>query len=173
MAYPEDYDELEGIDLGECALFSHVLTDGIIDTADEIEMTSSYCVFANYGSGDPLVSIIDPMTDKNLISGVEGEFLENAGIHKWCIDIPAKGEAGEDDDTEWKEGHVILKVYSEDSVLTFKKHVEVIVQSCSTADMCATMDAVIDTLADIENTETTQTETMMTMANGIKIRAIH
>ena len=168
MAYPEDYDELEGLDLGECATFSHILVDGIVETADEVELGSTYCVFANYGAGEPLVTIVDPVSDDVMASNIEGTFLDNALIWKFCVDIPAKGEAGEND-TVWEEKHVILKLHSDESEITFKKHVEVILTGCSTAEMCSTMDSVVVALDKIQETDVDQSKTLKTLSNGWKV----
>jgi len=173
VAYPETYDELEGIPAGDCAIYAHVLTDGIIDTQEDIASDSNYCVFAIYGTATPKVSIIDPQSDKLLVDGLEGEYKENSGLHVFCVDVPALGSAGDDEDSEWKIGSAILKVHSDDSPLEFKKHVRIVEKACTTAEMCATMDKAIDKIGEIQTAEAEQNEKIYTMANGITLRAIH
>jgi len=168
MAYPQDYDELTGLDLGECAIFAHVLTDGIVDTADEMELDNHYCVYAHYGSGTPVLDVIDPKNDELLSSGIEAEWLENAALYKFCVDVPAEGSDGEGD-TKWLEKGVILKVHSDDSPLLFKKHVLIIKKACAPADMCETMDRAIESLERIEDTDVKQDKVLKTLSNGWKI----
>lgn len=139
MAYPESYDSIQDLDLAECATFSHILNDGIIDTADSIEMDATYCVYANYGSGDPMISIIDPDTDEFLVANEIGVFLPNSGLHKFCIEVPTDGSAGEGD-VVWCEKQAIIKLHSSESIVQFKKHVSIITKSCTPAEMCATLD---------------------------------
>ena len=168
MAYPEDYDNLTDLDLGECSLFSHVLHDGIIDTADQVELNNQYNVYAKYGSGTPKLAIIDPSNDEILKSEIEAEWLENSAVYKFTVDIPADGTDGEGD-TVWEEKGAILKVYSDDSDLVFRKYVHIITKACTQADMCDTLDKAIEKLDNIEATESTQNEEIQTLKNGWKV----
>jgi len=172
MAYPEDYDSLTDFDLGKCSLYSHILTDGIIDTQYDIEMGTTYCIYANYGSGTPKVSIIDPSNDEFLIESIDGTYMENSELWKFCQYIPYSGGSG-DGDTTWGEKSAILKLWSDESPLTFKKHVSIVTKACTAAEMCDTLDRAIDKIGDIQVSEAEQNEKIYTMANGITLRAIH
>lgn len=169
MSYPYSYDTIEEIDLAECALYAHVMTDGIIETADSISMGATYCVFARYGSGTPLVSIIDPQADMYLCENETGSYQDKTGLWKFCINIPTKYAPGSDPASAWMEGHAILKLYSDESPLMFQKHVEVIAKACSTAEMCATMDNVIASLEIIKETDKSQDKVLTTLKNGWKV----
>ncbi len=169
MAYPESYDTIEDLSLAECSVFSHVLTDGIIDTADEIAMGTQYCVFARYGSGTPLVSIVDPQADMYLTIDAEGVFQEKTGLWKFCIAIPSLYAPGDEEDSAWMEGKAILKLHSSESVLLFQKHVGITLKACTTAEMCDTMDSVIASLEIIKETDTKQDKVLTTLKNGWRI----
>ena len=166
MAYPQSYDTIDGLDLAECAVFSHQLTDGIIDTADEISMGTNYCVFAKYGSGTPVISIIDPRADMYLCENEIGVFQPKTGLWKFCINIPTLYAPGSEDGSAWMEGSAILKLHSSDSVLEYQKYVGIVTKACTTAEMCATMDSVIESLETIKATDESQDKVLTTLKNG-------
>jgi len=168
MAYPEDYDDLEGLDLGECSAFSHILTDGIVDTATDAELGQRYCVYAHYGAGDPLVDIIDPRNDELLLSEVAGEWMDNSGLFKFCIDVGADGSLGEGE-TRWEEKSAILKLYSSESEIRFNKHIGLVSKACTQAEMCDTMDEVIEALETIKQSDVGQDQVLKTLSNGWKV----
>jgi hypothetical protein len=135
MAYPESYDELTGLDLGECALYAHTLTDGILDTTSNIELDSRYYVYAIYGSAVPKLDIIDPLNDELFVSAIEGEYLENASLYRFTVDVPTAYTTAEGE-TSWAEKGAVLKLYSDDSPLIFRKHIDIITKSSGLILMC-------------------------------------
>jgi len=164
MAYPESYDTIEDLDLAECARFSHVLEDGIVETADEIEMDAKYFAFAKYGSGTPLLSIVDPIMDEYLLENAEGVFQDKTGLWKFDIDIPENETSV--GDTLWRETRAILKLHSDESDLLFQKHVKIILKACSMADMCNMMTDTLAALGDVQAAESKQSQEIVDLKNG-------
>ena len=164
MAYPQTYDNLGTIDLASCAVFTHVLTDGIIDTADEIEMNAKYFIFARYGAGIPVITIVDPILDEFLIENVAGVYQEKTGLYKFEIDVPADQTII--GSTMWRESKVILKLHSADSQIEFTKHVAVVLKACTAADMCNMLTNTIEAIGQVAATEEKQTEQIIELQNG-------
>jgi len=157
MAYPEDYDELTNLDLGECSVFSHTLVDGLIEATDPIVLGEKYFVYARYGVGTPSVSIVDTIMDEYLVTNAAGVYMDKIGAWKFEIDIPAdETSVG---DTLWREMKVMVHLHSADSELSYNAHVDVVRSSCSMADLC-------ESVASIQNMERKQTEEIIELQNG-------
>ena len=157
MAYPEDYDDLEGLDLGECSVFSHTLVDGLIEATDPIILNEKYFVYARYGVGTPKIDVVDTIMDEYLVSDITGTYMDKIGAWKFEVDVPANETSV--GDTLWREMKVMVHLKSEDSPLTYNAHVDVIRSSCSMADLC-------ESVANIQATEKKQTEEIIDLANG-------
>lgn len=149
MAYPYNYDNLTGIDLGECATFSHVLTDGIIDEFDTIELNKQLIFFAKYGSGVPKVSIINPNTNFYLVKDIEGTYSPVTTLYKFVINIPEKGTINLDYTDIWDEMVAIVKLDSDDSQLIFTRRVKIL----DATNKCATAADMVDLYDRLENME--------------------
>ena len=147
MAYPETYDTITNIDLGECVIFSHLLTDGIIDEFTDIETGKDLMFFVKYGSGTPKVDIIDPVNDSSILSALTGTYSSVTTLHKFTYSVPGT----------WEAKPAIVKVYSDESDLIFTRKVCIV-----------PLGNVLATKADIDNTISTLENKIDTIDSGLK-----
>ena len=162
MAYPQSYDNIEVLDLSECAMYSHMVTDGIIETPGNMAIGGTYMAFARYGSGTPKMTIVDPVANTVLIADVLGEYSTVTTLWKFEAAIPAA----------WTEKAIIVVVHSDDSELVFTRHTAAISQNnayATSADIEAMGQMVKDEVCGCVSTGTTNMNTTLTnVESGIK-----
>ena len=56
--YPYIYDNITTIDLAQCSIFSHTLTDGFIGNFYEFTLGSLEKIFVKYGTASPKLDLI-------------------------------------------------------------------------------------------------------------------
>jgi hypothetical protein len=162
MAYPETYDTIQGIDLAACAMYSHLMVDGIVNTPGNLAIGGTYTVFARYGSGTPKVDIIDPNGDVILISGATGVWSDVTTLWKFDIGVPS----------DWPERVIVVKLYSDESPLVYTRHVIAISQTnayATSGDIAAIGQMVKDEVCGCVSSGTANISTALTnVESGIK-----
>jgi len=149
MAYPYSYDSLTGIDLGQCATFTHVLTDGIVDEFGQIELGKQLVFFVKFGSGVPRISIINTESDYYLVKDIAGIYSPVTTLYKFVIDVPVAGTVNFDYSDVWQEMTAIVKLDSVDSELVFTRRVSII----DSSHKCATASDMVDLYDRLDSME--------------------
>ena len=126
--YPYIYDNITTIDLAQCSIFSHTLTDGFIGNFYEFTLGSLEKIFVKYGTGSPKLDLMKP--DGSILETYNPQTFEN--MYYFDIYFDELGEISTNN-VIWQDGIYILKIYSDDSDLKYYRSIKLIRESESTS----------------------------------------
>ena len=119
--YPYTYDNITTIDLAQCSIFSHTLTDGFIGNFYEFSLGSLEKIFAKYGTGLPKLDLVK--SDGSIVETYNPETFEN--MYFFNIYFDELGEISTNN-VIWQDGIYVLKLYSDDSDLIYYRTIKLI-----------------------------------------------
>ena len=126
--YPYTYDNITTIDLAQCSIFSHTLTDGFIGNFYEFTLGTLEKIFVKYGTGSPKLDLIK--SDGSIIETYTSQTFEN--LYYFDIYFDELGEMSTNN-VVWQDGVYILKMYSDDSDLIYYRTIKLIRENESTS----------------------------------------
>ena len=117
--YPYTYDNITTIDLAQCSIFSHTLTDGFIGNFYEFSLGSLEKIFTKYGTGLPKLDLMK--SDGSIVETYNSETFEN--MYFFNIYFDELGELSTNN-VIWQDGIYVLKLYSDDSDLIYYRTIK-------------------------------------------------
>lgn len=118
--YPYTYDNITTIDLAQCSIFSHTLTDGFIGDFYEFTLGTFEKIFVKYGTGVPKLDLIK--SDGSIMNTFNSIAFDS--LYYFDIYFDELGELT--NNVIWQDGIYILKIYSDDSDLKYYKTIKLI-----------------------------------------------
>ncbi len=122
--YPYTYDNITTIDLAQCSIYSHTLTDGFLGDFYEFVLGNLEQIFVKYGTSvNPKIDIIKN-NEALILKEITGSRF-NDSIYSFNIFFDELGEISPEG-VIWQDGVYILKIYSDDSDLVYYKPIKLI-----------------------------------------------
>ncbi len=123
--YPYTYDNITNIDLAQCSIFSHTLTDGFLGDFNVFTLGTIQKIFVKYGTSlSPKLDIIK-YDESYILKNILGSKFNATNTYYFDIFIDDLGETS----TEgiiWQDGSYMLRLYSDDSDLVYYKPINLI-----------------------------------------------
>ena len=128
--YPYTYDELQTLDLNQCSIYSHTLTDGFLGDFYTFNLGTLQKFFVKYGtSTSPKLDLIK-YDETYILQGIPGVKFNATSTYIFDVFIDDLGEIS-DQNVVWQDGPYMLKLYSDDSDLVYYKPIKLIRESDS------------------------------------------
>lgn len=144
--YPYTYDGITTIDLAQCSIFSHTLSDGFLGDFYEFPLGTLQKIFVKYGtSNSPKLDLIK-YDESYIISGLLAVKFNATESYVFDLFFDDLGEIN--NGSVWQDGFYMLKLYSDDSDLVYYKPIKLIRDT----DTKATQSD-IDEIKDLINAE--------------------
>ena len=144
--YPYTYDGIGTIDLAQCSIFSHTLTDGFLGDFYEFPLGTLQKIFVKYGtSAIPKLDLIK-YDESYIITGQTAVKFNATVSYVFDVFFDDLGEIS--NGVVWQDGFYMLKLYSDDSDLVYYKPIKLIRDTETKATQSD-----IDEIKDLINSE--------------------
>lgn len=123
--YPYTYDNIGTIDLAQCSVFSHMLSDGFLGDYYEFTLGTLQKIFVKYGTSEhPKLDLIK-YDESYIVKGLTSNKFN--ATNSWVFDlfIDELGETNAEN-IIWQDGFYMMKLYSDDSDLVYYKPIKLI-----------------------------------------------
>jgi hypothetical protein len=123
--YPYTYDNINTIDLAQCSIYSHTLTDGFLGDFYEFSLGTLQKIFVKYGTSlAPKLDLIK-YDESYILKGLTGVKFNATESYSFDIFLDDLGEISSEG-IIWQDGSYMLKLYSDDSDLVYYKPIKLI-----------------------------------------------
>ena len=122
--YPYTYDNIGTVDLAQCSIFSHTLSDGFLGDFYEFTLGTLQKIFVKYGTSNaPKLDLIK-YDESYIISAQIGTKFNATNSYVFDLFFDDLGEIS--NGVVWQDGFYMLKLYSDDSDLVYYKPIKLI-----------------------------------------------